>query len=162
MWGRNVLPNNTGGQTRVSADGQPEFKAGGVTIDWTTVVALGADTTQVDGGVFLAGQKILRFGQVVTKITASGKFGPYDPAAADGRQLMAPGNIFVLDETVTEFSAGIQQLSVRQDQVGLCIEGGAVWIDKVLHSGVAAASLALGPTLATLLAALPRLRPVRD
>lgn len=162
MIGRNLLSQNTVQPTRVSADGSPEYKTGGITIDWTTVAAVGSDTTLPDGGVVLSGQKYLRYGQVMTKITASGKFGPYDSAAADGRQLLARGDCVIIDETMTEFASGYSGFSARQDQVGNVFDGGEVYIDRVLNSGVGAASLAAGPTLANLLAAFPRLKITRN
>ena len=162
MIGRNLLNTNTGGSTRVSADGQPQYKMAGITIDWTTVAALGVDTTYGDGGVYKAGQKVLRYGQVMTKITASGKFGPYDSAAVDGRQNLNRGDCFILDTTQAQYKAGSDAAGAANDQIGDCIDGGAVFIDRVLHSGVAAHSLAAGPTLAELLAAFPLLEIVRN
>jgi hypothetical protein len=66
MIGRNLLTTSTVQPVRVSADGSPLYKAGGVTIDWTTVVAVaGADVTLPDGDVIRIGQKYLRYGQVL-------------------------------------------------------------------------------------------------
>lgn len=99
----------------------------------------------------------------VTNIGATtGYFGPYDPAASDGRQTLARGDCFVLDELVLQYDSGSPLLGPATDQYGSAIEGGHVFIDRVLHSGTAAASLAAGPTLANLLTAFPRLSPVRD
>lgn len=57
----------TGGRmVRVSADGSPEWKVGGVTIDWADVTAVSADETLKDGTVVLAGDKYLRYGTVLT------------------------------------------------------------------------------------------------
>lgn len=61
-----------GTSCRVSADGQPEHKVGGVTIDWTTVAAAVAATTLPDGVPIAVGDLFLRFGQVITKITLAG------------------------------------------------------------------------------------------
>lgn len=162
MYGRNLLSNNTVQPTRVSSDGSPIYKAGGAMIDWTTVAAVGSDTTLTDGSVILNGQKFLRYGQVMTKITASGKFGPYDSAAADGRQLLARGDCFVLDETWTQYGTGSANLSAQNDQIGGLIDGGRIFIDRVIQSGVAAHSLAAGPTLAEFSAAFPAFELVRD
>ena len=38
------------------------------------------------------------------------------------------------------------------------IEGGLVWKDRIIQSGVAAHTLALGPTFAEIQTAFPRLR----
>lgn len=139
---------------KVTADGAPEFKHIGVTVDWTTIAAVGADTTFQDGVLVAAGEKALRYGQVLTKITASGQYGPYDPAAVDGRQTLAAGSAFIVNETVKE-----NDLHSNHPPV---IEGGKVWQARLLQSGVGAASLAAGPTLAALLAVLPRLTLVTE
>ena len=262
-YGRTVLTNNSVFPTRVSADGSPKYKAGGVTIDWSTVTALGADTTYPDGSIVRSGLKVLRYGQVISKITTgetqtitgtatsgsgtlnivnphtgstvttaaiafnasaatvlaaiqavlppgialsasggalgtapvvitfgtsvdtmtvnagtlaggtftvaattntglTGYYGPYDPAATDGRQNLTRGDVFILDETFLQYGSGSALLGASNDQIGSAIEGGDVWIDRVLHSGGAAASLALGPTLANLTTAFPRVSFVRD
>lgn len=262
-FGRTLLSQNSVFPTRVSADGSPKYKAGGITIDWGTVAAVsGSDVTLPDGSVIKIGTKYLRYGQVVAKITTgesqtitgtatsgsgslsivvpntgttvttaaiafnataatvlaaiqavlppgiavsatggalgsapvvvnfstdvqtmtvnagtlaggtftvaattntglTGYFGPYDPGASDGRETLVRGNIFIMDETILQFPAG-SGLGPASDQVGSAIEGGDVFIDRVMHSGAAAASLALGPTLANLTTAFPRVSFVRD
>jgi hypothetical protein len=53
----------------VSADGHPERKVGGITLDWSTVVAVaGAAVTLLDGVLVAIGEKYLRYGQILTKI----------------------------------------------------------------------------------------------
>jgi hypothetical protein len=270
MFGRNLLSSNNILQTRVSADGQPHYKAGGIAVDWAnSITALGSDTTYPDGSLIRSGNKVLRYGQVVTKIaggtntltstatggtvtltvtTASpvggapsqttaaiafgataaavataiglltnvgagnvsgsggplgtgavtltfapilgtvtvaigtnsltggsltigaslgagntqGFFGPYDPAASDGRQTLTRGECFIMDETILQYPAGISQLAGANDQVGSAIEGGLVYLDRIIQSGTAAHTLALGPTKAELLAAFPMLRFVEN
>lgn len=149
--------------TRVSADGEPLYKAGGFTLDFTTVAVLAVTANYPDGSQVIAdgAQKVLRYGQVLTKITASGKFGPYDPGAADGRQLFARGDIVILDSTLLMIPAG-GSFPTENDIQGQGIEGGAVYIDRVLQSGVAAHTLALGPTLAEIVANFPLLQLVRN
>jgi hypothetical protein len=142
-----------GGSVRVSADGRPREKTAGVTVDWSTVPAVsGADVTYNDGLVVKVGEQALRYGQVLCKITASGKWGPYDPAAADGRQTLARGTSFIVDKTT------------RQDEVASdhppVIYGGACFIDRIIQSGTGTHSLAAGPTLAELLSTFPELQPV--
>lgn len=66
-FGRQVL-ETVGGSIQVSADGKPEMKMGGVTVDWSTISALSADTTYEDGVTVLSGEKVLRYGQVLTLI----------------------------------------------------------------------------------------------
>jgi hypothetical protein len=153
-YGQNTIAS-IGRSIQVSADGSPEWKHIGVTIDWTTVAAVaGADVTYLDGVLVQIGEKALRYGQVLTKITASGKYGPYDPAAVDGRQTLTNGEAFILNETAREDDVASDHPAV--------IAGGLVFLSRVIQSGVAAASLALGPTLANLLATFPRLALVKE
>ena|SRR5579871_3289156 len=51
----------------VSADGMPLRKEGGVTIDWSTVTAVNADTTLPDGRVVKNGDKYLQFGTILCR-----------------------------------------------------------------------------------------------
>lgn len=68
MLGRTVL-SITGTALRVSADGSPEYKTGGLTIDWTTVAAAGGNSVLPwDNTPILTGQKYLRFGQCLARI----------------------------------------------------------------------------------------------
>jgi hypothetical protein len=46
--------------------------------------------------------------------------------------------------------------------IGGVFDGGDVYVDRIMHSGAAAASLALGPTYANILATFPRLKLTRD
>jgi hypothetical protein len=140
----------------VIADGKPKVKAGGITIDWSIPVAVsGADVTLNDGTVIPIGFKYQRYGQVVCRITANGKFGPYDPLAADGRQLLVEGDCFFLNRTVLE-------LDPAGDHGGVACYGGLAFKSRLIQSGVGAHSLAAGPTLAELLAAFPELRLVNE
>lgn len=254
MIGRNLLTTNNIAQTRVSADNNPVYKVAGVTIDWGTVAAVNADTTLADNSVIRNGQKFLRYGQVLTKITTGaqdtltitatggtytlsvtaggstqptgnlnyndnaatiqaalrllsnvggtnatvtgtgpftitldpslggatvavntgsltggsatiatttaigtnyGAFGPYDPAAVDGRQTLTRGACYVLDETIPQYDAGTGALSTENTHTGRCIEGGRIFINRVLQAGTGTHTLAAGPTLAEFLAAFP-------
>jgi hypothetical protein len=153
-FGRNVV-ETAGRSIQVSADGRPEFKAAGITVDWSTVAAVaGSDVTWLDGVIVHVGEKGLRYGQVMCLITATGLYGPYDPGAADGRQLLVVGSIFIVNESMLE-----NELNSNHPPV---FDGGLVYLNRVLQSGVAAHTLVGGPTLAELLAAFPRLRLVRD
>lgn len=58
--------------TRVSANGRPHWKTGGITISWADVVAVTPQTTLPDGVIVPAGYKYLRYGQVMTLITRKG------------------------------------------------------------------------------------------
>lgn len=92
----------------------------------------------------------------------TGYFGPYDPAASDGRQNLNRGDCYVLDETVLQYGLAGSVLSAQNDQVGCAIEGGLIWIDRVLQSGTVTGTLALGPTLANFLAAFPNFRLAKN
>jgi hypothetical protein len=153
-FGRNTI-ETAGRSIQVSADGRPEFKAVGITLDWATIAAVaGSDVTWLDGLVVKVGEKGLRYGQVVTKITASGLYGPYDPGAVDGRQTLARGDCFVVNESIRE-----DELNSNHPPV---FDGGLSFVSRIIQSGGGAASLAAGPTLANLLTAFPRLRLVND
>lgn len=162
MYGNTNLPQNSIFDTHVSADGNPILKAGGATIDWSLVAAASGDTTLADGSVVRDGQKYLRYGQVLTKVTATGFYAPYDSALTQGSQLIAQGSIYVLDQTVLQYPSGSSLLGGVNDQIGGLIEGGSVWLDRIIQAGSGSHSKAAGPTLAELLAAMPNLRPITD
>lgn len=161
MFGRTFLSNHQIYPTRLSFDGRPAYKPGGIMIDWTTVAASGTNpTTLGDGSIILASTKFLRYGQVLSKITSTGTnktgwFGPYDPAAADGRQTLTRGECFLLDETTTQYVTGSAGSGGVNDQIGGVFDAGTVWKDRILQSGVVTHTLALGPTLAEVDAAFP-------
>src|SRR5689334_11293933 len=95
---RNILSQTWTHPTTVSVPFEElKFKSGGVTLDLTTVATLAADATLADGSVVRAGLKYLRYGQVLARISASRMYGPYDPNATDGRQVLARGECFVLN-----------------------------------------------------------------
>lgn len=100
-YGREVL-ETLGRGACASADGLPVRKVAGVTIDWDTVPSTDTDATLEDETVIPAGVKYLPFGVILTKITSSGKYGPYNAGASDGRQTPARGSTFILNRTVLE------------------------------------------------------------
>lgn len=68
-YGRQII-GNTGIPLYVECDGLGEWAPIGISIDWSTVAAPGSDVTiQPQGTTVKAGQKYLRHGQVVTRIT---------------------------------------------------------------------------------------------
>lgn len=84
----------------------------------------GAGATLSDGTVVKQGDKYLEFGTVLVKITASGKFGPADTAAADGRQTVDStrrGDIFVLNHTVLYSEVGSEIVGDVFD-AGICFK----------------------------------------
>lgn len=163
-YGRQELTLQLGYELAVSADGYPEWKAGGVTIDWATVAAVaGTDVTLLDNQVVKVGEKALRYGVVLTKITASGKFGPFDTAATDGRQTLTRGECYVVNTTTREIEP-LKALgaSLATDHPGV-IEGGLVWYAKLLiGSAVNELGGPAGPTVANFNAAFPRMRYVKN
>lgn len=62
------------GEAAVIASEHAMFKSPGITLDSSLV---GADAN---------GDKILKAGTIVGKVTATGKYGAYDNSASDGRQ----------------------------------------------------------------------------
>lgn len=101
-------------------------KAGGITVDWATVTAVsGADVTLADGTIVKIGDKYLRYGQVMTRITATGKFGPYASGAVDGRQLMVRGDAFILDQTC------VLSRDLHADHPSELFDGGMVYLNRM-------------------------------
>lgn len=139
-----------------------DWKTGGVTIDWSTVAAASGDQTLLDGTVVPNGQKGLQLGAVLTKITATGKYGPYDSGASDGRQTLARGDCWILNESVLEkVPTGLGSLPTDHPAV---FDGGKVFQDRIQVVGGAAATY-LGattrPTLSAFETAFPRVAWVR-
>ncbi len=163
-YGRQDLGLQVGFDLALSADGYPEWKAGGVTLDWATVTAVaGSDVTLLDNTVVKVGEKALRYGQVLTKITASGKFGPFDTAATDGRQLLVRGECYIMNTTMREYEPlNALGASLATDHPGV-IEGGLIWYARLLLS-TATNELGgpAGPTLANFNTAFPRIRYVKN
>lgn len=160
-YGRQVL-TKTGRDVMVLADLQDaQFKVGGITVDWAMVVAAVAAGALADQTPVAIGDKTLRFGQVMCEITSVvngskvGFYGPYDPAATDGRQTLTRGKCFVVNRTVKEngYGAAINTAPTDHPQV---FDGGTVWRARLLISA-GAASLAAGPTVAAFETAFPRI-----
>lgn len=153
-YGRKTGLGTTGNLIQVNADGRTDwYKMHGVTIDWTTVTAVaGADATLADGTVVKIGDKYIRYGKVLAKITASGKYGPAATGAADGRQTLTRGSCFILDRTVVESHLGSDHPPV--------LEGGPVFADRIASNENVAGET--NPTDASILAAFPSLRYVRE
>lgn len=160
MFGRQLL-GTVGVSLTVWAgpDARIVAKKGGGTIDWGTVaiVNAGADTTWLDNFVVPAGKKALRYGQILCRITSgptAGYFGPYDPAATDGRQTLSRGDVFFIAESVvqTDWAADNPPL----------YEGGDVYSVRMIALTSGTHSLAAGPTFAELMPLLPLLRLVTD
>jgi hypothetical protein len=144
-----------GRSIKVSADGTPLCKQGGISIDWSLVAAVaGSDVTLEDGVTVKVGEKYLRYGQVVCAVTSGGKYAGYDPAASNGQEILANGRTFVLDTTVKENDRA-------SDHGGVAIYGGLVHKARLLATA-GTHSLAAGPTYTELLAAMPQLQFADD
>lgn len=74
-----------------------------------------------------------------------GKYGPYDPAATDGRQLPVRGDAFILNQTVLE-NGVIPGLGGGTSDHPAVLEGGKIWKARVLMT-TGTHSLAAGPTV---------------
>ena len=109
-FGRQIL-STTGRPLQISADGRPEWKAGGITLDWSLIAAVSAETTLADGTVVANGDKYLRYGAVLGKITSGGQYapsvlGPTTAAYAQG------------ETTITVSAATAAELVARQGASG--------------------------------------------
>jgi hypothetical protein len=74
------------------------------------------------------------------------KYGPYDPAATDGRQLLVRGDAYILNQTVLE-NGLIPGLGGGTSDNPAVLEGGYIWKARVLMT-TGTHSLAAGPTVA--------------
>lgn len=92
-------------------------------------------------------------GTTTQGVTNSGKYGPYDPAANDGRQTLSRGNCFILNQTILQ-DGGAGDLVAEQNHPPV-FDGGQVWKARlIVTSGTH--SLAVGPTWTEFEAAFPR------
>lgn len=87
----------------------------------------------------------------------TGLFGPYDSAAADGRQTLARGDCWILNRTVVQVNP--LGVNVHNPDNPAVFDGGPVWKARVLMT-TGAASLAAGPTVTNFEAAFPRIQYV--
>lgn len=134
-YGRNVL-GTVGRSVQLSADGKPEMKTAGVTLDWGLIAAYsGADLTLEDGVVIKDGEKYVRYGQPLAKVTQveqqtwdfSGDDDPTGGAAASitvlGQQLLAvPYNI-----TAAALQALLRALPVADAELITVTKSGFVY-----------------------------------
>lgn len=129
-WGRSI---------QLSADGQPIWKSGGVTFDWTTVPAIAGSAVVYEDGVEVeVGARALRYGSVVTRL-GDGRYG-----LADDTTTLVRGRTFMINETILESDRNSAHFGV--------VEGGRVYRDRML---VGAAGQ---PTRAAVEAVMPGIR----
>lgn len=144
-YGKQTLPNTVGHSIQVSADGKPEMKEIGVTIDWDLVDAIsGSPATYLDGVIVPVGKKALRYGTVLAKVTATGKFAPYDSSKTNGQEISGVGRTYIVNHTVV-------QDDPKSDHPP-AMYGGMAWKERIL---MGSGDLI---TEADLLAACPRLQ----
>lgn len=86
--------------------------------------------------------------------STSGKYGPYDPSATDGRQTLSRGKCFILNRTVKEEGYG-EAINTSETDHPQVFDGGTVWKDRILMT-TGTNSLAAGPTVTNFEAAFPR------
>ena len=105
-----------------------------------------ADLTLTDGSTIVkAGDKYLEAGTVLVEITATGKYGPFDSAASDGRQTVdntKRGKVWIMNSTVFYSDMG-------SELYGDVFNAGTVFKSRVKMGGTGQ------PTVANVEAALP-------
>lgn len=136
----------TGGRrTLIVRSGEPTWKVGGATVDWTSVpAASGSDTTLADGQVIPAGVQYIRYGTVMCRLTSganAGKFAPYNAGGSAGEENLTPGDCYLLPYT-------IRSGDLQADNPGL-IDGGDVYPERITD-------LTGNPGIADLITAFPR------
>lgn len=124
--------------------------AGGPFTVTSPVVGLALGTNALTGGTTPTVTVV-----VATASGDSGKYGPYDPAASDGRQTLTPGQCCILNTTCLQSGILGTFTTIATDHPG-AIQGGMVWLNRIIAT-LGTHSLALGPTHAELRAAFPRL-----
>lgn len=65
----------------------PIMKAGGCTLDWTTIPTVTVETSLDSGLIARPGDRYVERGTVLVQLSSGGKFGPADSSASDGRQV---------------------------------------------------------------------------
>lgn len=141
-YGRELI-TRVGKGIKVSADGNPLCKAGGITIAWPAVTAQSGDAEIRPEGEtvdtnFLTnnspaddyaydGEKYLRYGTVVCRIsggTYAGKFAPYGSTPSGGTLLLTKGDMFILNQTIHEYD-------YSSDHGGQPIYGGLCFRNRI-------------------------------
>lgn len=120
----------------ISADGAPEVKIGGITIDWSTVTAVSADTVLPGDFYVESGKKCLRLGQVVCLIgtaevqTLTFTGGPTAgttiitlPADGDFEAASAPAVAF--NASAADMEAALEQIPRISDKIQSVARAGA-------------------------------------
>lgn len=135
------------------ADGDNQFfKAGGVTIAWPLVAALGADTVFPGGIKGTAGEKWIRVGTPLVLITGGphvGKYAPLTDAALNGQGALTRNAVYLNNRTFGE------EHETNTDYApGGVLYGGLVWGKLIV--------VPAGFTIDQIFAALPQLQTVPE
>lgn len=118
-YGRNVL-SSTGRNVMVIADGDLSgMKAGGISLDLSTITAVSQDTTLTDDTVVLNGQKYLRFGQILTKITIGSKYTVLVSASTTGGTFTLTATVNGVAATTTALAFDASAATVQAALVAL-------------------------------------------
>ncbi len=160
-YGRSVL-ERVGMSISVSADGNPEVKAGGITIGWGAITAVSADaevrpegetvntsfySNQSPADDFIyAGEKFIRYGTIMCRVsggTYDQKFVPYGTSGTGGTLLFQKGDAFILNRSVHDYS-------YNSDHDGQAFEGGLVWKNRVQYNIATVQTLTFTATGGTL------------
>jgi len=120
---RTLFTITNGRSIQVSADGKPDFKAGGITVNWDLVPAQTAEVTFYDTVTVPAGAKVLRYGSIVYRDT-DGRFGLATAATS-----LVRGETFIINETWEE--------SENMSLYPGALRGGLCFKDRIL-AGVSA------------------------
>lgn len=160
LGGYNFL-GKTGRDDSIVAGADPKYLMVGMTIVWDLVIATVAQVTLPTGQVIQTGRKFLRYGQVMVRIQTGankGKFGPFDPAAADGRTAanFRPNEVGIVERTI--LLGGYDNRNIRDDEHKGLIVGGPVYRGAILYTpNGGAASVATGPLEDDLYKGMPTL-----
>jgi hypothetical protein len=121
----------------VGAGGDIEAKSGGITVDWASISAFGADAVFLNEDYVKAGEKFIRYGTVMCRIMAAtdtskiGKFVPHGTSVSGGTLASvgagtARGNWYILNRSVHEED--------RMSDHPEAIEGGSVYQSRVIFA----------------------------
>lgn len=138
---RILFTETFGRSIQLSADGAPKYKAGGVTLDWSTVPVVGANGTNYQGVVVAnglatfedgvevpIGAKAIRYGVPVIRRASDGRY-IYGSAAAFTAEAPTRSECYLVNETWLEEDTFSNHPGV--------IEGGRVFLARIAASDVA-------------------------
>ena len=138
-YGRQVVDSLDMNTTQVLSDGaDADWKSIGSTLDWSTVPTNPTETTLPDGQVIPANVKYVRYGDFISEIRtggSAGKVGPLRTNAADGRQTLEAGRMWLVNRTLREDE-------LASDHALELLDDGRVWEARLLVGGANQLALA--------------------